>query len=221
MPDRLREAKAGRRQPGLSLVNRSSAQSRTVADIVGWKKSLHSICRPITGPLIGFLGNSRDAENAVQGAVLSAYRHLHECIYGSVSYRRGLRLIVSNCARMHLPNRPGHKRWSPCVRKTFPLRQFHGLSVDQTATIPKLSQGTVKPAVVTGMRKAHKARCAALSLLGAEELPPELIARSRCQPQFNTNKINASVRFSNPVSLCHRGKSSGQLPFQHWVVVNC
>lgn len=54
-----------------------------------------------------FLGNSADAEDAVQEALLSAYKHLHE-FRGESQLSTWLTAIVSNCARMQLRNRPRH-----------------------------------------------------------------------------------------------------------------
>src|ERR1700756_5095030 len=54
-----------------------------------------------------FLGNSADAEDAVQDALLSAYKHLHE-FRGESQLSTWLTAIVSNCARMQLRGRPRH-----------------------------------------------------------------------------------------------------------------
>lgn len=52
-----------------------------------------------------FLGNHADAEDAVQEALLSAYKHLHE-FRGEAQISTWLTAIVSNCARMQLRRRP-------------------------------------------------------------------------------------------------------------------
>jgi RNA polymerase sigma-70 factor, ECF subfamily len=52
-----------------------------------------------------FLGNTADAEDAVQDALLSAYKHLHE-FRGECQLYTWLTAIVSNCARMQLRRRP-------------------------------------------------------------------------------------------------------------------
>ncbi len=52
-----------------------------------------------------FLGNHADAEDAVQDALLSAYKHLHE-FRGEAQISTWLTAIVSNCARMQLRRRP-------------------------------------------------------------------------------------------------------------------
>jgi len=52
-----------------------------------------------------FLGNPADAEDAVQDALLSAYKHLHQ-FRGQAQVSTWLVAIVSNCARMQLRRRP-------------------------------------------------------------------------------------------------------------------
>jgi len=51
------------------------------------------------------LGNAADAEDAVQDALLSAYKHLHQ-FKGQSQMSTWLTAIVINCARMHLRKRP-------------------------------------------------------------------------------------------------------------------
>src|SRR6266566_4932812 len=51
------------------------------------------------------LGNPADAEDAVQEALLSAYKHLHQ-FRGQSQMSTWLTTIVSNCARMQLRKRP-------------------------------------------------------------------------------------------------------------------
>jgi RNA polymerase sigma-70 factor (ECF subfamily) len=51
------------------------------------------------------LGNVADAEDAVQDALLSAYKHLHQ-FKGQSQMSTWLTAIVINCARMHLRKRP-------------------------------------------------------------------------------------------------------------------
>ena len=51
------------------------------------------------------LGNAADAEDAVQDALLSAYKHLHQ-FKGQSQMSTWLTAIVINCARMHLRRRP-------------------------------------------------------------------------------------------------------------------
>src|SRR5207244_8490441 len=52
-----------------------------------------------------FLGNAADAEDAVQEALLSAYKHLDQ-FRGQSQMSTWLTAIVSNCARMQLRRRP-------------------------------------------------------------------------------------------------------------------
>jgi RNA polymerase sigma-70 factor, ECF subfamily len=54
-----------------------------------------------------FLRNTADAEDAVQDALLSAYKHLHE-FRGQSQMSTWLTVIVKNCARMQLRRRPRH-----------------------------------------------------------------------------------------------------------------
>jgi RNA polymerase sigma-70 factor, ECF subfamily len=51
------------------------------------------------------LGNSADAEDAVQDALLSAHKHLHQ-FRGQAQMSTWLTTIVCNCARMQLRRRP-------------------------------------------------------------------------------------------------------------------
>src|ERR1700757_1044687 len=52
-----------------------------------------------------FFGNAADAEEAVQDALLSAYKHLDQ-FRGQAQMSTWLTVIVSNCARMQLRRRP-------------------------------------------------------------------------------------------------------------------
>jgi RNA polymerase sigma-70 factor (ECF subfamily) len=54
-----------------------------------------------------YLGNTADAEDAVQDALLSAYKHLDQ-FRGQAQMSTWLVAIVSNCARMQLRRRPRH-----------------------------------------------------------------------------------------------------------------
>jgi RNA polymerase sigma-70 factor (ECF subfamily) len=51
-----------------------------------------------------FLGNKADAEDAVQDAILAAYKHLKD-FRGDAQLSTWLTTIVINCARMHLRKR--------------------------------------------------------------------------------------------------------------------
>jgi RNA polymerase sigma-70 factor (ECF subfamily) len=54
-----------------------------------------------------YLGNPADAEDAVQDALLSAYKHLDQ-FRGQAQISTWLTAIVTNSARMHLRRRPRH-----------------------------------------------------------------------------------------------------------------
>ena len=54
-----------------------------------------------------FLGNEADAEDAVQDALLAAYKHLNQ-FRGDAQLSTWLTSIVINCARMHLRKRSRH-----------------------------------------------------------------------------------------------------------------
>lgn len=54
-----------------------------------------------------YLGNASDAEDAVQDALLSAYKNLDQ-FKGEAQISTWLTAIVINCARMHLRRRPRH-----------------------------------------------------------------------------------------------------------------
>ena len=56
-----------------------------------------------------FLGNAADAEDAVQDALLSAYKHLDQ-FRGQSQMSTWLTVIVGNCARMQLRRRPNTAR---------------------------------------------------------------------------------------------------------------
>jgi RNA polymerase sigma-70 factor (ECF subfamily) len=57
------------------------------------------------------LGNTADAEDAVQDALLSAYKHLDQ-FKGQAQLSTWLTAIVTNSARMQLRRRPRHKHLS-------------------------------------------------------------------------------------------------------------
>ena len=147
-----------------------------------------------------FLGNSADAEDAVQDALVAAYRHLHE-FRGESQISTWLTAIVSNCARTQLRRRPRHihvsldeiisedqdyslserladerpnpedecreaelkgrlrelaEQLPPSLRRTFQLRELQGLSVQETANILNLSEGTVKAQLSRARAKLTK-----------------------------------------------------------------
>ena len=134
------------------------------------------------------LGNTADAEDAVQDALLSAYTHLDQ-FKGQAQMSTWLTTIVINSARMKLRRRPrqlhvplehrdedreqfafaemlsDHRpnpeeicrkgefgeriaecsaQLSPCLRKTFELRDVEGLSIREAAEVMEVPRGTVK-----------------------------------------------------------------------------
>src|SRR6266853_971520 len=58
-----------------------------------------------------YLGNAADAEDAVQDALLSAYKHLNQ-FKGEAQMSTWLTSIVTNCARMQLRRRPRQTQMS-------------------------------------------------------------------------------------------------------------
>ena len=60
---------------------------------------------PLYRSALRLLGNRADAEDAVQEALLAAYKHLHQ-FRGQSQLSTWLTTIVSNCARMQLRRRP-------------------------------------------------------------------------------------------------------------------
>src|SRR3979490_3593375 len=79
------------------------------AGVLGGTRDMHDV---VTRCLRSFyrnayrhLGNAADAEDAVQDALLSAYKHLDQ-FRGQSQMSTWLTTIVINCARMHLRKRP-------------------------------------------------------------------------------------------------------------------
>ena len=72
-----------------------------------------------------YLGNAADAEDAVQDALLSAYKHLDQ-FRGQAQMSTWLVAIVSNCARMQLRRRPRQIHVS--LNEQFGDEQGHTLS---------------------------------------------------------------------------------------------
>src|SRR6266446_2048763 len=72
-----------------------------------------------------FLGNAADAEDAVQDALLSAYKHLDQ-FRGQSQMSTWLTAIVTNCARMQLRRRPRHSQLS--LNERFGEEQEYSLS---------------------------------------------------------------------------------------------
>ena len=71
------------------------------------------------------LGNSADAEDAVQDALLSAYKHLDQ-FKGQAQMSTWLTAIVTNCARMQLRRRPRQTHLS--LDEQFGEEQEYSLS---------------------------------------------------------------------------------------------
>jgi RNA polymerase sigma-70 factor (ECF subfamily) len=72
-----------------------------------------------------YLGNAADAEDAVQDALLSAYKHLDQ-FKGQAQLSTWLTAIVTNCARMQLCRRPRQTHLS--LDERFGEEQEHSLS---------------------------------------------------------------------------------------------
>jgi RNA polymerase sigma-70 factor (ECF subfamily) len=72
-----------------------------------------------------YLGNAADAEDAVQDALLSAYKHLDQ-FKGQAQLSTWLTAIVTNCARMQLRRRPRQTHLS--LDERFGEEQEHSLS---------------------------------------------------------------------------------------------
>ena len=147
-----------------------------------------------------YLGNSADAEDAVQDALLSAYKHIDQ-FRGDAQISTWLTAIVSNAARMKLRKRPrqihvsmderfgedqeysvsemlaapepspedncrrselrGHilrlvAQLSPCLRRTFQLRELDGLSTRETAHVLGVPDGTVKAQLTRARAKLRR-----------------------------------------------------------------
>jgi RNA polymerase sigma-70 factor, ECF subfamily len=75
------------------------ARTREMEDVLS--RRLPSLYRSA----YGFLGNAADAEDAVQDALLSAYKHLDQ-FKGQAQMSTWITAIVTNCARMQLRRRP-------------------------------------------------------------------------------------------------------------------
>src|SRR5580692_2505539 len=147
-----------------------------------------------------YLGNAADAEDAVQDALLSAYKHIDQ-FRGEAQISTWLTAIVSNSARMQLRKRQRQihvsldervgeeqehtpsdtlkdgrpspedeyreselharvKRFvtqlSPTLRKTFELRAFDGLSINEAARILGVPTATVKARLARARAKLRR-----------------------------------------------------------------
>src|SRR5437667_2064052 len=85
-------------EPCLDIANSESA-AREMEDVLS--RRLPAVDRSA----YRFLGNAADAEDAVQDALLSAYKNLDQ-FRGQSQMSTWLTAIVSNCARMQLRRRP-------------------------------------------------------------------------------------------------------------------
>src|ERR1017187_5758402 len=79
------------------------------------------------------LGNKTDAEDAVQDALLAAYKHLNQ-FRGDAQLSTWLNTIVINCSRMHLRKRSRYIHVSLDSRigedQEHPLAQMHSCAID-------------------------------------------------------------------------------------------
>ncbi len=116
-----------------------------------------------------FLGNATDAEDAVQDALLSAYKHLGQFRRMQLRRRRGSYLSLDEeqgedgltfsdrlpdsrpspeevCFTAEARDRlvEGAKHLSPRLRKAFQLRDIDGLTTKEAALVLGVPQGTVK-----------------------------------------------------------------------------
>jgi RNA polymerase sigma-70 factor (ECF subfamily) len=171
-----------------------------------------------------YLGNAADAEDAVQDALLSAYKHIDQ-FRGDAQISTWLTAIVSNAARMKLRKRPrqihvsmderfgedqeysvsetlaapgpspedncrrselrGHilrfvQQLSPCLRRTFQLRELDGLSTSETAHILGVPDGTVKAQLTRARAKLRR--------LMWRGLAPQPHARRTCTTRSMSEK---------------------------------
>src|SRR6202035_1701965 len=87
-------------------------QTAQYPDVADEQSGAHELQRVLSLSLptfyrcaLRFLGNSADAEDAVQEALLAAHKHLHQ-FRGQSQMATWLTAIVCNCARMQLRKRP-------------------------------------------------------------------------------------------------------------------
>ena len=106
-----------------------------------------------------YLGNAADAEDAVQDALLSAYKHLDQ-FRGQAQLSTWLVAIVSNCARMQLRRRP--RQFHVSLDEQFGDEEVYSLS-------ERLVDGGPSPEDV-----CQKAELRERLLQVAEELSPKL-----------------------------------------------
>ena len=103
------------------------------------------------------LGNAADAEDAVQDALLSAYKHLDQ-FKGQAQMSTWLTAIVINSARMQLRRRLLQflTELSPPLRKAFQLRELEGLSTHEAAHVLGVATGTVKAQLARARTKLRR-----------------------------------------------------------------
>ena len=77
------------------------------------------------GKAYQYLGNTADAEDVVQDALLSAYKNLHQ-FKGEAQMSTWLTAIVINCARMRMRKRPRQAALS--LDERFGEHELHSLS---------------------------------------------------------------------------------------------
>ena len=130
-------------EPLISVVKRESAPS-VIEEV--FAQRLPSLYRTA----YRFLGNSADAEDAVQDALLSAYKHLHE-FRGESQLSTWLTVIVSNCARMRLRSRPRKKT---AVSMIHPIGQ-RPLTIPSTAADKAARVGIPYPKTATRSMKSR------------------------------------------------------------------
>ena len=94
-----------KRQRHSSEANRASKSASAKRKIVEMQDVLSRCLPSFYRKAYRHLGNAADAEDAVQDALLSAYKHLDQ-FKGQSQMSTWLTAIVINCARMHLRKRP-------------------------------------------------------------------------------------------------------------------
>jgi RNA polymerase sigma-70 factor, ECF subfamily len=100
------------------------------------------------------LGNAADAEDAVQEALLAAYKHIDQ-FRGQSQMSTWLTTIVSNCARMQLRKRP-RQIYTPLDEQIGGVRKY---SVSERLADPRPSP---EDACRNSELTAHLRKCAAL-----------------------------------------------------------
>lgn len=165
----------------MAVISDADAAARISDAVIAFLPRFHRIA-------VGRLGNIADAEDAVQNALLLAWKNIGQ-FKGQAHISTWISAILINSTRMAMRNsrrhryaslddqdpkggapamsqmisdyRPGPeelcRRWelaeraiqlsrdlSPTLRKTFELRDVHGLSVEETAQVMGIKDSTVK-----------------------------------------------------------------------------